>query len=112
MNLFSNLDVPVGQVDEVLPTIVTVQPEIYLNEGTPFRTFRFADQMQASFLRSSVRFPCIAQNAGTDNIFPSGWTTAIARNHVVKVQILSIKNTSAILTRVLVAFEDVVPGKF
>ena len=112
MDVFPNLDVPVRQIDEVLPTIVAVQAEVNLNEGTPFRTFRLTDQMQASFLRSSIRFPRIARNAGADNIFPGGWTTAIARSDVVKVQILSIKNASAILTSVLVAFKDVMPGKF
>jgi hypothetical protein len=33
-------------------------------------------------------------------------------NDVVKVLILSIKSATAILTSVLVAFEDVMPGKF
>ena len=112
MDVFPNLDVPVRQVDKVLPTIVTVQAEVNLNEGAPFRAFRFTDQMQASFVWSSVRFPCIARDAGADNIFPGGWTTAIARSDVVKVQILSIKNASAILAGVLIAFEDVVPGEF
>ena len=112
MDLFPNLDVPVREVDEVLPAIVTVQAEVNLNEGTPFRTFRLADQMQASFLRSSIRFLGIARDAGTDNILPSRWTTVIAGNHVVKIQILAIKNASAILTSVLVALENIMPGKF
>ena len=60
MDLFPNLDVPVREVDEVLPTIVTVKAEVNLDEGTPFRTFWLADQMQTSFLRSSIRFPRIA----------------------------------------------------
>ena len=60
MDLFPNLDVPVREVDEVLPTVVTVQSEVNLNEGTPFRTFWLADQMQAGFLGSSIRFPSIA----------------------------------------------------
>ncbi len=96
MNLFSadvtsissrsltQLNVPISQIKEMLPTVV-LDSEIDLDEGTPFRAFRFADEMHPRFLRRLIRFLRVASNAGANDVFPGGRTAAIPRNDVVEV---------------------------
>ena len=63
------------------------------------------------FLRQPVAFARITFDARTDHVFPSCRSSAIARNHVVEIQIAAFENLAAILAGVLVALENVVPGK-
>src|SRR5512140_504412 len=55
LNVLAQLNVPVSKVDKMLPTVVVMEGEIDLDERTPFRTLRFADEMHAGLLRGAVR---------------------------------------------------------
>ncbi len=111
-NVLAQFDVPVGEVDEMLPAIVPVQGEINLHKWPPFRPFGFADEIHAGLVRCAVRLAGIAQDARADDIFPRGGAAAVAGHDVVEVQILAVEDAAAVLAGVLVAFEDVMPGKF
>ena len=111
-NIFSQLNVPVSEIDEMLPAIVLVQAEVDLNKWTPLRSLRFANQMHSGLLRRAIGFEGIALDARADDVFPRRWPTAVARNHVIEIQIIAIKRLTAILAHVLVAFENIVAREF
>src|SRR5208282_249457 len=67
--ILAQFDVPIGQVNEMLPTVVPVQAEIDLHKRTPFRALGLADEVHAGFLRLAVGFLRIAFDAGTNNVF-------------------------------------------
>ena len=92
----------------MFPTVVLVEAEINLHERTPLGSLRFLHQMQASLLRSAVRFARITRDAGADNVFPRRRTAAITGNDVIQVQVFAIKQMAAVLAGVAVAVEDVV----
>lgn len=107
-DVFAEFDVPVGEIEEVLPGVVVAHAQIYLHEGAPLGTFRFADQMQTGFLRGAVGFPGITLDTGANNVFPCGGAAAVARDDVIQIQVAAIKDFRAILTGIVVALEDVV----
>lgn len=96
----------------MFPGIVVAHPEIYLDERPPLWTFGFADEVEAGFLRGAVGFFGITLDAGANDIFPGGRAAAIARDHVVKIQVAPIEHLAAILAGVVVAFEDIVAREF
>ena len=111
-NILAQLDVPVGEVNEMLPTIVLVEAEVDLHERPPFRPLRFADEVQPGLLRRAVGLLRVALDAGADDVFPRRRTAAVARQDVVEIQILALENLPAVLTGVAVALENVVAGEF
>ncbi len=68
----------------MFPTVV-LDAEIELDEWTPFRAFRFSDEVQPCFLRRLVGLLRITGNAGANDVFPSSRTTAIPRDDVVEI---------------------------
>jgi len=68
--------------------------------------------MQSSLLRRAIGLLRIALDAGAHNIFPRRWTAAVARDHVIQIQVPAIKDLAAILAGIVVALENVVTGKF
>lgn len=108
----AKLDIPVCDVNEVLPAIVRMDGELDLDEWTPLRSLGLADEVHAGFLRSAVGLARVALDARAHDVFPSGRTATVARNDVVKVQIASLAAFAAILAGVLIPLEDVVPGEF
>jgi hypothetical protein len=106
--IFAQLDVPVGEVNEVFPTVVLLQAEADLDKRTPFRALGFADEVHAGLLRRAVGLVRVAFDAGADDVFPRRRPAAVARDDVVEVQILAVKNFAAILAGVLVALKNVV----
>ncbi len=96
----------------MLPTVVLVEREIDLQEGTPLRPLGLADEAHSSLLRQPVRLERIALDAGADDILPGCRAAPVARNDVVQVQVVAIKSLAAVLAGVLVSLEDVVPGEF
>jgi hypothetical protein len=108
---FAQFDVPIREVEEVFPAIVVGDAEIDLDEWTPLRPFRLADQAQAGFVRRAVGLVRVALDAGANNVLPSGRSAAITRNYVVEVQVFALENLSAVLAGVLVPLEDIVPGE-
>ena len=85
--------------------------EGYVYKGTPFRTFRFSSQTHIRLVRETVPFPCIARNAGTNDIFPSGLPPAIARENVIQVEHFARKHTITILAGVFIPLENIVTSK-
>ena len=92
----------------MFPTVVLVEAEIDLNEWTPLGSLRLFYQMQASFLRSAVGLTRVTRDAGANDVFPRRRATAISWKNVIKIQILAIKQMTAVLAGVAVALEDVV----
>src|SRR6185369_10859809 len=99
-------DVPVGKINEVLPTIVLMQAEVDLNKWTPLRPLRFANKMHPSLLRRAIGFERIALDARADNIFPRRRPAAVARNHVIEIQIIAVESLPAVLAHVLVPLKN------
>ena len=96
----------------MFPAIMLVQAEIDLDERTPFRALRFADEMHAGLERRAVAFERIALDAGADDVFPGGRAAAVARDDVIEIQVFAIANAATILAGVLIALKNVVPGEF
>src|SRR5439155_27366424 len=67
--------------------------------------------MQPCLMWRAIRLERIASHTRADNVFPRGRSTSVARNHVIEIQVFAIKVVTAILARVLVSLEDVVPRK-
>ena len=111
-DIFTQLDVPVGEVNEMFPTVMPRQAEVDLHEGTPLRPLGFADEVQSGLLRRAVGLARVALDAGADNVFPRGRPAAVARDDMVQVQILAVKNFTAVLAGVFVALKNIVPREF
>ena len=94
------------------PAIMLVQAETDLDERPPFRALGFAHETHSGFLRRAIGFARIALDAGADNVFPNRRPAAIARNHVIKVQIFAIKNIAAILAGIFIALKNVMAREF
>src|SRR5881296_4106541 len=95
----------------MLPTVVVLQADVDLHERPPLRPLRLADQMHPRFGRRPVRLLSITAHARTDDIFPRGRTTAIARDDVVEIQVFAIEFPAAILAHIAVALENIVAGE-
>src|SRR6266702_7900857 len=87
LNVFTQFDVPVSQVDEVFPAIVLVQAETDLHERTPLGPLGYPDEVQARFLRCAIGLECIAIDARAHDVLPGCGAAAVARENMVKVQI-------------------------
>src|SRR4051812_46470532 len=96
----------------MFPAIVLVQAETDLDERPPLRPLGLADKMQMRFLRRAIGLMRVALDAGANDIFPRCRPTTVARDDVIEIQILADAGLAAVLAHILVAFEDVVPGKF
>src|SRR5436190_9614538 len=90
------------------PTFVLRRRKSNMHKWTPLGPLRFADKMHVRFLRQPIAFACIARDARADHIFPGRRSTSFAWHNMIEIQLVSLKNFTAILTRVLVALEDVV----
>ena len=110
-DVFAEFHVPIRQINEVLPTVVLIEAEVDLHEGTPFRAFRFSYEVQTCFLRCAVRFERVALDARANDVFPRRRSAAVSRDDVVEVQIFPVKNIAAILAGVFIALKNVVPGE-
>src|SRR5580765_5043359 len=96
-NIFSQLNVPVSEIDEMLPAIVLVQAEVDLNKWTPLRPLRFANEMHSRLLRRAIGLERVALDAGADNVFPRRRSAAITWNDVIQIQIVAVESLPAIL---------------
>jgi hypothetical protein len=61
--LLTELDVPVSEVEEMLPAIVMMAGEADVDERSPSGPLRLADKLKAGFVRKSVTLPCITRDA-------------------------------------------------
>jgi hypothetical protein len=85
--------------------------EADINKRAPFRSSRLANELEPGFVRKPIALLRIAGNAGADDVFPGGLATTVSRKNMIKVQLLPLKNLTAILTSVPVPLEHVVPGE-
>lgn len=88
------------------------QAEADLYEGTPFGPFGFANEAQSGLLWGAVGLSRIATNARANNVLPRSWSATVARDDVVQVQILAVKNFATVLTGVFVTFKNIMTGEF
>ena len=86
----------------MFPGIVILRAEINLDERPPLRSLWLPYQMQARLEWSAVRLLRVTRNARANDVFPGGGAPAVARHHVVEVQVLTFKHLAAILTGVLI----------
>ncbi len=107
----SEFDVPVGGVDEVFPAFVQGGAEGEVDEGAPLWAFGFFDEAHPGLGGCTVRFAGVAGDAGADDVFPVGAAAVVAWNHVIEVEIFSVKQFAAVLAGVAIAFVDVVAGE-
>jgi len=70
LHIFAQLDVPIGQVNEMLPTVVLVQAEVDLHEWPPFRTLGLADKVQAASCGVRLAF-CVLHSTQEQTMFPT-----------------------------------------
>jgi len=96
----------------MLPTVVIVQAEIDLHEGTPLWSLGLVDEPHASLLGSAVGLFGVTDDTRADDVFPRGRTASIARDDVVQVQVFAVGYLSAVLAGVFVSLKNVVAGEF
>jgi len=85
--------------------------ECDLDKRAPLRTLWFANQSHVRFTRQAIALPCIAWNAGANDVFPRGRSAAIARNNMIEVEIVAIEDVAAVLAGILVALKDIMSRK-
>lgn len=83
-----------------------------MDKWSPLRPLRSPNQRHLRFLRQPVALAGITFDAGTDDILPSRRSTAVTRDHVIKVEVAPLKKLAAVLARILVPLENIVPGEF
>ena len=93
------------------PALVLGRREGDLDERSPFRPFRFADQGHLRFARQPVALARVTGDAGANDVLPRRGATAIPRHDVVEIQLAAVEHLAAILAGVLVPLENVVAGK-
>src|SRR5579884_2288169 len=107
--LIAKLNVPIGHIDEMPPAIVVPAAEGEVDEWTPFRAHRFADEVHTGFVREPVAFARIARDARADDVFPRGRAAFVAWHDVVEVEFFAVENFAAVLAGVFVALKNIVP---
>jgi len=93
------------------PAFVLLTIESDVHKWPPLRPFRLPDQGHMGLVWESVPLACVTGDTGANNVFPGRQAAFVARQDVIEVQLLAFENLPAILAGVVVALEDVVPGK-
>ena len=63
------------------------------------------------FLRKPVAFTRVTRNAGANHVFPRRVPAAIARHHMIEIQIVAIEKMSAVLAGIFITLENVMTRK-
>lgn len=111
MSPVAQLDVPVGDVQKMLPTLVRLIRDRDVHEWTPPRPLWFLNEVHAGLMRQAVALLRVAGDAGANDVLPSRLPPAVAWQNVVEIEHLPLQSLAAVLTSVLVALEDVVAGE-
>src|SRR5207237_8694256 len=109
--LIAQFNVPVREIDEVLPEIVLRRGKSDVDEGTPFWPLLLADQAHVRFAREPVAFARTTRNARANHVLPRGRPSAIARPVVIEIEFAASESRAAGVAGMLVAVENGVPGK-
>ena len=112
LELVAQFDVPVCQIDEVLPEIVLGRSKRDLHKGPPLRSLRLSNQAHMGFARKPIAFARIARNTRANHVFPSRRPAPVARHDVIQIKITPIEEFAAVLAGVLVSLKDIVSGEF
>ena len=110
--LIAQFDVPVRQIDEVLPEVVLRGRKCDMHERPPLRSLGFANQAHVRFARKPVAFARIATDTRANDVLPRGCPSPITRYDVIQIEFAAIENLAAVLAGVLVALKHIVSGKF
>jgi hypothetical protein len=110
--LITQLDIPIGDIEEMLPTIMRIGGDGNVDEWTPLGALRFSDERHASLVRKAVSLARVARDAGTDDVLPCRLAAAVAGTHVIKIQVGTVEDLAAILAGVFVPLEDIETREF
>src|SRR5471030_208168 len=88
--LIRQLDVPIREIDEMLPRIVAGLAELEMEHGPPLRALRLMEQPQAGLVGRAVALAAVAGHAGADDVFPGAFAAAVARDDVVEIEVLAV----------------------
>src|SRR6266550_7865016 len=83
--LVAQFDIPVREINEVLPEIVLGRSKGDLDKRPPLRPLGFADQAHVRFTRKPVALARIAGDAGANHVFPSRRSASVARHYVIQI---------------------------
>src|SRR5277367_4968022 len=96
-DVLSQFDVPIGHVQKMFPTVV-LDAQIDLHKRTPLGPLGLAYQVHGGFLGGAVGLLRVAAYARANDVLPSRRAAAVARDDVIEIQVLALKNVSAVLT--------------
>ena len=77
--LFVEFDVPIGEVEEILPALAFAVAEDKGNDGTPLGAHGLAHQTHVCLVREPVGLAGIATDARAHDVFPRRLAAAVAR---------------------------------
>lgn len=83
-----------------------------VDKWPPLRALRLAQQLHSRLVRKAVSFARVARDAGTDDVLPCCLAAAVARKHVIKIEVGTVENLSAILAGVFIPLEDIEAREF
>jgi len=109
--LIAQFDIPVGEIDKVPPAFMLWSRKRDLHKRTPLWPFRPSNQAHVRFLRKPISFTCVTCDARANHIFPCGRPSPVTRHHMIEIELVTLKNLTAILAGVFVALKNVVPRK-
>ena len=75
---------PISVVEELLPAVVALMAKVHVDKRIVFWLDRFLDKCQSCLLWSLSALFHVAFRAGTNNIFPDGFSAHTLRYNVVK----------------------------
>ena len=84
-SLLAQLDVPIGEIEEMPPAIVLMTREANVNEWPPFGALWLADKLKTGLLGKPVALLRITRDARTDDVLPSRFTSAISWKYMIEV---------------------------
>src|SRR5206468_9488294 len=99
------------EIDKVPPAFMLWSRKRDLHKRTPLWPFRPSNQAHVRFLRKPISFTCITRDARANHIFPCRRPSPVTRHHMIEIELVTLKNPTAILASVLVALKNVVPRK-
>src|SRR6186997_1746306 len=91
LELVAQFDVPVSEIDEMLPEIVLRRSKRDLNKRPPLRPLRSTDQAHVRFARKPIALARIARNTRANHVFPSRRPAPVARHDVIQVKVAAIE---------------------
>src|SRR5207249_11414105 len=108
----AELDVPVREIDKMLPEIVLWSSKCNLHERPPLRSLRFPDQAHVCFTRKPVALARVAWDTRANDVFPSRCPAPVAWHDMIQIKLAAIEELAAVLAGVLVSLKHVVAREF